>query len=117
MACVTRRSPGRSEGQQPVLAIREYHKCERFWGPNAEIVANLAQAHLMQNLLAPTDSLLDYAAALDPKMARVHFVRGMVRRMQGRGPEARSEFQTYLNLDPTGMFAQAARQFLRQMGS
>jgi len=47
----------------------------------------------------------------------VHFVRGMVRRMQGRGPEARSEFQTYLNLDPTGMFAQAARQFLRQMGS
>jgi len=97
------------------MAIRELQKCERQWGPGAELITNMAQAYLMKNEYASTDSLLDLAARLDPDFPRIHFVRGMLRRTEGRTPEARAEFETYLKLESTGIFANAARQLLRQM--
>jgi len=102
--------------RQGALAIREYKRCDRYWGPVAELKANLAQAYLFHQELAPVDSLLDVAAGLDPKLARVQFLRGMLRQAQGRAAEARTELAAYVQREPTGIYAAAARQILAQMG-
>ena len=102
------------QANQTDLALRELRKCESYWGPLAETTTTMAQARLMKNEFAPTDSLLDLAAQLNPDFPRVRFVRGMLRRMQGRPAEARAEFEAYLQLEATGIFADAARQLLRQ---
>ena len=107
----------RAQAAQKVdQAIREFALCQDYWGPTAELSTNMAQANLMKGDLAATDSLLTLAAALDPSFPRFRFVRGMLDRAQGRMPEARKEFEEYLRLEPTGVFANAARQFLMQSG-
>jgi tetratricopeptide (TPR) repeat protein len=102
--------------RRAALAAQEFQRCDRYWGPTPEIVSNLAQARLLANDLGPVDSLLDLALKLDPKMVKVRFLRGMLRRAQGRIPEARTEFEAYVAAEPTTSSARAARQFLMEMG-
>lgn len=102
-------------GGQPDLAAAAFARASRHFGPNAELTVNEAQARLMAGELAATDSLLARAAAIDPKFARTTFVRAMLRGTEGRAREARELFQQYVQLEPTGLFAQAARQSIQRL--
>lgn len=103
-----------SQGDPP-LAVVEFARAARYFGPNAELAVNQAQATLMAGRFAPAESLLDAATSLDPKLARTLFVRGMLRASQGRGAEAKELFRQYLQRESTGVFAQAARQSIQRL--
>jgi tetratricopeptide (TPR) repeat protein len=103
-----------SGGDAP-LAVVEFARAARYFGPNAELVVNQAQATLMAGRFAPAESLLDAATSLDPRLARTLFVRGMLRASQGRSAEAKELFRQYLQRESTGVFAQAARQSIQRL--
>jgi len=97
------------------LALHELHLCELFWGPLAVLDTSMAISYFQMHNLAPMDSLLDVAQQLDPNLAKVRYVRGMLRRAQGRMDEARKEFDTCLKMESTGVIADAARMAEAQM--
>ncbi len=98
------------------MAISEFRLCERYWGPHAELTANMAQAFLLEKNYAEADSLCDLAQSLDPALARVHYLRGVLRTDQNQPDEAAGELREYLRLDPNGDHAAAARRMLQQLG-
>ena len=93
----------------PAAAAEAFARASRHFGPNAELTVNQAQATLLEGDLVATDSLLSLAEAVDATFARTLFVRAMLRGTEGRAREARELFQQYLQREPTGIYAQAAR--------
>jgi len=64
---------------------------------------------------AEAEKLLKQAAAADPKMARAFYELGMIYVRAGKGPDAKTNLQKYLELEPDGKDAATAKEMIKYL--
>jgi Tfp pilus assembly protein PilF len=55
------------------------------------------------------------ATRVNPKYAPAYLLLGEIHQGEGRNAEAKSAYQTFLNLSPNGEQARAVREILKQL--
>lgn len=88
-------------------AENEYLEILRHVRNDPDNWMGLASVYLREGRTADALRALDRAEELDPKRADLRAARGRVLRGMGEREEARSEFQSALNLDPSSVEARA----------
>ena len=75
----------------------------------------LARADLLAGRATETLVLARRAVAANPRHADAYLLIGTVQQTEGRRQEARSAYQTYLDLAPLGAHASDVRAILRTL--
>lgn len=88
-------------------AENEYLEILKFTRSDPDNWMGLASVYLREGRATEALRALDRAVELDPKRADVRAARGRALRAIGERSEARAEFQSALNLDPTSVEARA----------
>lgn len=86
-------------------AEKEFLEILKVSGKDPDNWMGLAGVYLREGKIEEAQRAIDAAEELDPKRADLHAARARVLRAAGERNEARSEFKTALNLDPTSVEA------------
>ncbi len=81
-------------------------------GGNASVVFNQGIIFWNQSKVAEAKEQFQQAVKMDPTLAEAHYWLGMALINEGDMPGAKSSFETYLKLAPTGQFADTAKGIL-----
>jgi DNA-binding response OmpR family regulator len=92
-------------------AIGDYRRAAAIQ-PSAPAHVGLARALYDANKATEALSELKVATRVDPKYAPAYLLLGEIHQGDGRLPEARAAYQTFLGLSPTGEQARAVREIL-----
>ena len=81
-------------------------------GGNASVVFNQGIIFWNQSKVAEAKEQFQQAVKMDPTLAEAHYWLGMALINEGDMPGAKSSFETYIKLAPTGQFADTAKGIL-----
>ncbi len=98
---------------QLAAAEKEYLEILKVAPKDPDNWMGLASIYLREKKISDAKRAIDCAKELDPKRADLHAARARILRATGERNEARLEFQTALNLDPTSAEARAGLASLR----
>jgi len=93
-------------------ATELYHRALKIDGEQPEALYNLGFLAFERGETTDAAALFERAVTHDPGFADAHFNLAMALEELGRQREARAHWQTYLELDPTGSWAEIARRYL-----
>ncbi len=93
-------------------ATRLYERALAVDPEQPEALYNLGFLAFERGDAASACAMFERAVEHDPGFADAHFNLAMTLEEQGRSDEARAHWQTYLDLDPTGSWAEIARKYL-----
>ncbi|MCB9593174.1 MAG: tetratricopeptide repeat protein [Sandaracinaceae bacterium] len=93
-------------------ATRLYRQALAVDPEQPEALYNLGFLAFERGETADASSLFERAVAHDPGFADAHFNLAMALEEQGQTEAARPHWQTYLDLDPTGSWAEIAKKYL-----
>ena len=99
------------QGDQEAAA-RFYERALTIDGEQPEALYNLGFLAFERGETADAAALFERAVTHDPGFADAHFNLAMALEELGRGKAARTHWQTYLDLDPSGSWAEIARKYL-----
>jgi hypothetical protein len=94
-----------------LAAISDYRKAASIQ-PSAPAHVGLARALYDANKATEALSELKVATRVDPKYAPAYLLLGEIHQGEGRNTEARTAYQTFLSLSPTGEQARAVREII-----
>jgi tetratricopeptide (TPR) repeat protein len=81
-------------------------------GASASVVFNQGVIAWNASRIPEAKKAFEEAVRLDPKMADAHYWLGMAHLNEGNMPEAAKAFQAYLDIAPTGQYAEQAKGIL-----
>jgi tetratricopeptide (TPR) repeat protein len=84
-------------------------------GASASTVFNQGVIAWNASKVAEAKKHFEEAVRIDPKLADAHYWLGMANLNEGKMPEAAKAFEAYLNLAPTGQYAEQAKGILTQI--
>jgi tetratricopeptide (TPR) repeat protein len=94
-----------------LAAISDYRKAASIQ-PSAPAHVGLARALYDANKASEALSELKVATRVDPKYAPAYLLLGEIHQGEGRTADARTAYQTFLSLSPSGEQARAVREIL-----
>ncbi|HSN13730.1 MAG TPA: tetratricopeptide repeat protein, partial [Anaeromyxobacteraceae bacterium] len=97
-----------------LAAIGDYRKAAAIQ-PSAPAHVGLARALYDANKASEALSELRVAIRVNPKYAPAFLLLGEIHQGEGRNADARTAYQTFLGLSPTGEQARAVREILKQL--
>ncbi|MGI5863981.1 MAG: tetratricopeptide repeat protein, partial [Myxococcales bacterium] len=100
---------------QPKAALKPLERAAELAPDNSDIQVLLALARLDLGRLGPAEQAARRALELDASNARAHLVLGTVSQERGDTKRARSEYEEYLRLAPSGEHAKDVQAILSSM--